>query len=377
MNQTPSNSLTTRVLRTITDEFPVHLYRLAKGGDGLLRCADLGPVRTQDDVAALVPRGSLNVVRLIKAGGASCYDERGLTHRFVLASPDFALPNYSDKKTARKWRKRALAAWDEMFAAVAREVLEPPPIPPAEGDGIESQADYLAARFDNDETNLWMLAEEAGEVVRSCGKIGRWGYDHRHQVTGEKGMTLLENEIGDFLAIVEIMTARGHFDLERIRAAVLAKWERLEKWYDAPWTPEDKAPVDAPVVPSPDPYGIHKLIDATGEERECKIETFDGATLYRVALKPTAGSFVTTRVKALWDLDQQVFRELIDALPPTPAEPTEPVLCNDGKLRHLRLATRSGGSHTAVFSDRGACSPRVFVRAVWTENGWMEEGPES
>lgn len=104
--------------------------------------------------------------------------------------------------------------------------------------------EYLAARFSIDETNLWLLAEESGEVVRGCGKIGRWGYDHVHQVTGESGMRLLEAEVGDFLGIVDIMVARGHFTVEGLEAAKLAKLERLEKWYEAPPTPADMKPVE-------------------------------------------------------------------------------------------------------------------------------------
>lgn len=119
---------------------------------------------------------------------------------------------------ARKSRTEAMQ--------IAREQL-------TKAAGLPDHA-YLAKRFDCDETNLWCLTEEAGEVVRSCGKLGRWGYDHVHQITGESGMRLLEAEVGDFLACVEIMIARGHFTREAIHTAVRAKLTRLEDWYEAP-----------------------------------------------------------------------------------------------------------------------------------------------
>lgn len=132
--------------------------------------------------------------------------------------------------------------------------------------------EYLAARFSTDETNLWLLAEEAGEVVRGCGKIGRWGYDHVHQVTGESGMRLLEAEVGDFLGIVDIMIARGHFTVEALEAAKQAKLKRLEDWYEAPWTPADMAPAWAapeteglstpPATPSPTTHSAKELIES-------------------------------------------------------------------------------------------------------------------
>jgi hypothetical protein len=172
---------------------------------------------------------------------------------------------------------------------------------------------YLAQRFDCDETNLWLLAEESGEVVRSCGKIGRWGYDHVHQITGESGMRLLEGEVGDFLAIVEIMIARGHFTRDAIHKATHAKLERLEDWYDAPWTPADTAQAG----PDLDRKHVAHLLGREGLHRVV-VEAFDGKETYtlRARQEDSAGSSWTTSVQAIWDADEEVFRELKKAVAP-------------------------------------------------------------
>lgn len=151
----------------------------------------------------------------------------------------------------RPWAARMASAWEEMVAAHVSTLNSTGTVAP-------SQMEYLAKRFEIDETNLWLLAEEAGEVVRSCGKIGRWGYDHVHQVTGESGMRLLEAEVGDFLATVDIMVARGHFTAEALEAAKQAKLKRLEDWYEAPWPPADVAPV----APSPTTHSAKELIES-------------------------------------------------------------------------------------------------------------------
>jgi hypothetical protein len=124
----------------------------------------------------------------------------------------------------------------------------------------KSCMEYLAARFSIDETNIWLMAEEAGEVIRGCGKIGRWGYDHVHQVTGESGMRLLEAEVGDFLAIVDIMVARGHFTAEALEAAKQSKLKRLEDWYEAPWAPAETEGITTP--PSPTTHSAKELIES-------------------------------------------------------------------------------------------------------------------
>ncbi len=149
----------------------------------------------------------------------------------------FGLP----KLTGSPARSSGLAA-----AGIIASTARPPALTPTDQalerkhTGSPDHA-YLRERFNNDNTNLWLLTEEAGEIVRACGKLGRWGLYHKHQITGEDSMELLQGEAGDFLAIVEIMIARGHFTREAVHAAVHAKLERLEDWYD-----EAAVPVKSP-----------------------------------------------------------------------------------------------------------------------------------
>ena len=47
------------------------------------------------------------------------------------------------------------------------------------------------------------------------------------------------------------MVARGHFTVEALEAAKLAKLARLEDWYEAPWTPADTAPAETEGLSTP------------------------------------------------------------------------------------------------------------------------------
>jgi NTP pyrophosphatase (non-canonical NTP hydrolase) len=53
---------------------------------------------------------------------------------------------------------------------------------------------------------LAMLAEEAGEVVQTVGKILRHGYETHHPDTPDvMNRELLTNEVRDFIAVVALM----------------------------------------------------------------------------------------------------------------------------------------------------------------------------
>jgi len=53
-----------------------------------------------------------------------------------------------------------------------------------------------------------LLAEECGEVIQVIGKILRHGYDstHPNDPEGDTNRALLENELGDLNAALQLMT---------------------------------------------------------------------------------------------------------------------------------------------------------------------------
>ena len=87
-------------------------------------------------------------------------------------------------------------------------------------------------QFNNERINLEVLAEEAAEVIQRKCKISRFGLFDVYP--GEDGMSnqhLLEREIGDFLAMVEILVANGTVGRPGIEAGRKRKLIKLEKWY--------------------------------------------------------------------------------------------------------------------------------------------------
>jgi NTP pyrophosphatase (non-canonical NTP hydrolase) len=96
------------------------------------------------------------------------------------------------------------------------------------GDNLNS----LVSRFNNLPLNLEILAEEAAEVAQAKSKLIRFGLDHKHPTTGESAMRVLEQEVGDFLAIVDCLIEHGQFDSGRLEAAKKRKLEKMAHWYN-------------------------------------------------------------------------------------------------------------------------------------------------
>lgn len=68
---------------------------------------------------------------------------------------------------------------------------------------------------------LALLAEECGEVIQVVGKILRHGYESRHPNGGPTNRKLLEREIGDVFAAVDMLCSPLHEDLN---GDVLMDW---------------------------------------------------------------------------------------------------------------------------------------------------------
>jgi NTP pyrophosphatase (non-canonical NTP hydrolase) len=77
---------------------------------------------------------------------------------------------------------------------------------------------------------LCIAQEECAEVTQAISKIFRFGWDSCHPETGESNKDHLEVEIGDLLAMVDIMIEKCLVSDDKVNAARIAKKEKLKKW---------------------------------------------------------------------------------------------------------------------------------------------------
>ena len=77
---------------------------------------------------------------------------------------------------------------------------------------------------------LDILQEECAEVIVEVSKCRRFGLDSVHYKTGLNHNTMLENEIGDVLALVDILLEEGVVTQNSLTLAKLAKKEKLKQW---------------------------------------------------------------------------------------------------------------------------------------------------
>jgi NTP pyrophosphatase (non-canonical NTP hydrolase) len=76
---------------------------------------------------------------------------------------------------------------------------------------------------------LIILQEECAEVIQAASKIYRFGIDNEHK-SGNTQRANLEMEIGDMLALVDILVEQGVVDLNNINTANAKKKEKLKQW---------------------------------------------------------------------------------------------------------------------------------------------------
>jgi NTP pyrophosphatase (non-canonical NTP hydrolase) len=76
---------------------------------------------------------------------------------------------------------------------------------------------------------LVITQEEAAEVIKEISKIFRFGIDEQHK-SGAVHRQVLEEEIGDFLAMVDLLVEQGVVSQSNLDAAKVAKIEKLRIW---------------------------------------------------------------------------------------------------------------------------------------------------
>ena len=76
---------------------------------------------------------------------------------------------------------------------------------------------------------LIIAQEESGEVIQEIAKCFRFGIDSQHK-SGIPHRDKLEQEIGDFLAMVKLLEDEGVVTREGLQQAVVNKIEKLHQW---------------------------------------------------------------------------------------------------------------------------------------------------
>lgn len=77
---------------------------------------------------------------------------------------------------------------------------------------------------------LDILQEECAEVIVEVSKCRRFGMDSTHYKTNLKHSAMLENEIGDVLAMVDILLEQGVLSQSSLDIAKQNKKDKLKKW---------------------------------------------------------------------------------------------------------------------------------------------------
>jgi len=76
---------------------------------------------------------------------------------------------------------------------------------------------------------LIILQEECAEVIQAVSKCYRFGIDNQHK-SGVSQRTNLEMEVGDMLALVDILIKQGVLDRNGLDIAKENKIEKLKIW---------------------------------------------------------------------------------------------------------------------------------------------------
>ena len=75
-----------------------------------------------------------------------------------------------------------------------------------------------------------ILQEECAEVIQAVSKISRFGIDNFKPGKPKTNREHLEEELGDMLAMIDIMLEKNVISLEHLEVAKAAKIEKLKQW---------------------------------------------------------------------------------------------------------------------------------------------------
>ena len=75
-----------------------------------------------------------------------------------------------------------------------------------------------------------ILQEECAEVIQAVSKISRFGIDNFKPGKPKTNREHLEEELGDMLAMIDIMLEKSVISQDKLELAKQAKIEKLKKW---------------------------------------------------------------------------------------------------------------------------------------------------
>ena len=82
---------------------------------------------------------------------------------------------------------------------------------------------------------LSILQEECAEVIQAVSKVQRFGVDNHHPERTKTNKQELEEELGDLLAMIDILTEHNYIDPKAVQAHKEQKTQKL-KQYSTVWT---------------------------------------------------------------------------------------------------------------------------------------------
>jgi NTP pyrophosphatase (non-canonical NTP hydrolase) len=77
---------------------------------------------------------------------------------------------------------------------------------------------------------LLILSEECAEVIQAISKCHRFGLDHYKPGKSLTNREHLEEELGDLLAMIQILRDTGVVQEDKLQEAKLAKFKKLRCW---------------------------------------------------------------------------------------------------------------------------------------------------
>jgi NTP pyrophosphatase (non-canonical NTP hydrolase) len=77
---------------------------------------------------------------------------------------------------------------------------------------------------------LGILQEECAEVIQNVSKCRRFGLENEYLNGQGTQRDNLEKEIGDVLAMIDILVDQGVLDSVQLEKAALAKKDKLKQW---------------------------------------------------------------------------------------------------------------------------------------------------
>ncbi len=75
-----------------------------------------------------------------------------------------------------------------------------------------------------------ILQEESAEIIQAVSKVFRFGYASKHPDKGQTNREHLAEEIGDMLAMVQLVIENKIVDWEAVETAKNNKFEKLQRW---------------------------------------------------------------------------------------------------------------------------------------------------